>query len=58
MIIDYDIQDVVLAFIGKEVLETAKAINDVVQKTKKWDATMVSFARFINQGGLKDENDT
>jgi hypothetical protein len=57
MIIEYDIQDVVLAFIGKEVLRTAKAINDVVQKIKKWDVTMVSFARFINQGGLKDEND-
>lgn len=57
MIIEYDIQDVVLAFIGKEVLRTAKAINDVVQKIKKWDVTMADFARFINQGGLKDEND-
>lgn len=57
MIIDYDIQDVVLAFIGREVLRTAKAINDAVRKTKKWDATMVSFVRFINQGGLNDEND-
>lgn len=57
MIIEYDIQDVVLAFIGKEVLRTAKAINDVVQKIKKWDVTMADFASFINQGGLKDEND-
>lgn len=55
MIIDYDIQDVVLAFIGRVVLRTAKAINDVVRKIKKWDATMVDFVLCINQGGLKDD---
>jgi hypothetical protein len=37
------------------VLGTAEAINDAVRKIKKWDVTMADFARFINQGGLKDD---
>lgn len=56
MNIDESIKDVVLAFIGKGVLGTAKVINDVVRKIKKRDVMMADFVLCINRGGLKDEN--